>query len=74
VSRIKGGRIKDGRIKADIVLYDAASGQHKGHYTAILPEQRCHLDRRGGNSSRGGAGVCRHPETRLSTSQPDDPQ
>jgi hypothetical protein len=22
--------------------YDAASGQHRGHYTAILPEQQCH--------------------------------
>jgi hypothetical protein len=54
--------------------YDAASGQHRGHYTAILPERQCHLDRQGGYSSRGGARVCRRPETRLSTSQPDDQQ
>jgi hypothetical protein len=49
--------------------YDAASGRHRGRYTAILPEQQCRLDRRDGNNSSH-----RGPETRLSTSQPDDPQ
>jgi hypothetical protein len=39
--------------------FDAASEQHKGHYTAILPEQQCHLDRRDGNK-RGGARPPRH--------------
>jgi hypothetical protein len=47
--------------------FDAASGQHREHYTAILPEQQGHLDRRDGiNGSHRG------PETRLCTSQPDD--
>jgi hypothetical protein len=41
--------------------HGAASGRHRGHYTAILPEQQCHLDRRGGNYSSH-----RGPETRLS--------
>jgi hypothetical protein len=49
--------------------FDATSGRHRGHFTAILPEQQCHLDRRDGNS-----GSHRGPETRLGTSQPDDPQ
>jgi hypothetical protein len=49
--------------------FDAASGRHKGHYTAILLEQQCHLDRRDGNNSSH-----KGPETRLGTSQPDDPQ
>jgi hypothetical protein len=51
----------DGRI-------DAASGRHSGHYTAILPGQQCHSDRRDGDS-----GSHRGPENRLGTSQPDDP-
>jgi hypothetical protein len=52
--------------------FDTAIGQHRGHwghYTAILPEQHCHLDRRDGSN-----GSHRSPETRLGTSQPDDPQ
>jgi hypothetical protein len=49
--------------------FDASSGLHRGHYTAILPEQQCHLDRQDGNHSSH-----RGPETRLGTSQPDDPQ
>jgi hypothetical protein len=49
--------------------FDVASGPHRGHYTAILPEQQCHLDRRDGNNSSH-----RGPETRLGTSPPDDPQ
>jgi hypothetical protein len=67
-SRASGsGDIPDAPLR--IVMFDgrfdAASGRHRGHCTAILPEQQCHLDRRDGrNSSHKG------PETRLRISQP----
>jgi hypothetical protein len=57
-------------------VYDAASGRHKGHYTAILPGpgQQCHSDRQDSNSDHREAGRRRRPGNRLSTSQPDDPR
>jgi hypothetical protein len=46
--------------------YDAASGRHRGHYTAILPEQQCHPSGTGGMVKIAATGVRRLESAPLS--------